>query len=177
MNSLSVGKKDYAQIPAAHFSDWRPTANAAVLLDRLLYRMIDDALNPLILNNSAVGPNTHCLKVLSGFHCSFLCEPSTRAIFGNQNGAVAMLSSFKPASDFFRPAQTLLHQFVSRMVSDCVSRRSVRVVEFLNHFTFQLARIRSAERIPVNVTLLHGSPHSCSSCHSAISSGCCGWAM
>jgi hypothetical protein len=71
------GKKDYPQIPVAHLSDWRPTANAAVLLDLLLYRMIDDALNPLILNNSAVGPNTHCLKVLSGFHCGVLVESSS----------------------------------------------------------------------------------------------------
>jgi hypothetical protein len=31
--------------------------------------MIDDALNPLNSNHSAIGPNTHCLKVLSGFHC------------------------------------------------------------------------------------------------------------
>jgi len=27
----------------AHLSDWRPTANATVLLDHLLYRMIDNA--------------------------------------------------------------------------------------------------------------------------------------
>jgi hypothetical protein len=68
LNSLSVGMKDYAQIPAAHLGDWSP-ANATVLLDQLLYRVIDDALNPLDLNDSAVGPNTHCLKVVSGFHC------------------------------------------------------------------------------------------------------------
>jgi hypothetical protein len=69
VNSLSIRKKDYAQIPVAHLCDWRPTANATVLLDFLLCRMIDDALNPLNSNHSVVGPNTHCLKVLSGFHC------------------------------------------------------------------------------------------------------------
>jgi hypothetical protein len=52
-----------------HLFDWRPTSNATVLLDLLLCRMIDDALNPLNSNHSAIGPNTHCLKVLSGFHC------------------------------------------------------------------------------------------------------------
>jgi hypothetical protein len=31
-------------------------------------------------------------------------------IFGNQNGAVAMLSSFKAATDLFGLAQELLHQ-------------------------------------------------------------------
>jgi hypothetical protein len=133
VNSLSVGKKDYPQVPAAHLSDWRPTANATVLLDRLLYRMIDDALNPLILNNSAVGPNSHCFKVLSGFHCAVLGEPSTRAIFGDQNGAVAVLSSLKAAPDFFSPAQGLLHQLISSVVGDCVSRHSVFVVYLLSH--------------------------------------------
>lgn len=125
MNSLSVGKKNYAQIPAAHLSDWRPTANASVLLDHLLYRVIDDALNPLILNNSAVGPNTHCLKVMSGFHCGVLGEPSMRAIFGDQNGAVGMLSPFETTSDFLSRAEAFLHQFVSRVVCNCVASDSV----------------------------------------------------
>src|SRR6266404_6644953 len=58
------------------FCDWRPTANETVLLDPLLCRMIDDALNPLNSNHSAVGPNTHCLKVLRGFHCGVPGEPS-----------------------------------------------------------------------------------------------------
>jgi hypothetical protein len=79
------------------------------------------SLNPLILNNSAVGPNMHCLKVLSGFHCSVLDEPLTRAIFGNQNGAVGMLSSFKTTSDFLSPAEAFLHQFVSSVVRNRVA--------------------------------------------------------
>jgi hypothetical protein len=99
VNSLSVGKKDNAQIPAAHLSDRRPTANATVFLDHLLYRVIDDALNPLVLNNSAVGPNAHCLKVVSGFHCGLLGEPSMRAIFGDQNRAIGILLSLQTATD------------------------------------------------------------------------------
>lgn len=95
MNSLSVGEKDYAQIPAAHLSDWPPTANATVLLDFLLYRMIDDALNPLILNNSAVSPNTHRLKVLSGFHCGILREASV-AIFDDWKIVLSICS--RPSS-------------------------------------------------------------------------------
>lgn len=37
--------------------------------------MVDDALNPLILNNCAVWPSTHCLKILSGFHQDIPGEP------------------------------------------------------------------------------------------------------
>ena len=55
-----------------------PNDESAVLLNLFLYRVIDDALNPLDLNDSAVGPNTHCFKVMSGFHYGFLCVPSTR---------------------------------------------------------------------------------------------------
>jgi len=55
MNSLPVVKKYYAQIPAALFIDWRPTADATIRLDLLLYRVIDNALNPLEFNDSAVG--------------------------------------------------------------------------------------------------------------------------
>src|SRR5438046_950378 len=78
-----------------------PNANATVLLDLLLYRVIDDALNPLILNNSAVGPKTHCLKVLSRFHCGVLAEPSTSAILGDQDRAIGMLSPVQTPADFF----------------------------------------------------------------------------
>jgi hypothetical protein len=125
VNSLSVGEKDYAQILAAHLGDWRPTANATVLLDLLLYRVIDDALNPLDLNDSAVGPNTHCLKVMSGFHCGVLGELSTRAIFGDQNCAVGMLTPFKTPPDFFGFEQAFLHPFSSSVVGYGVSRRLV----------------------------------------------------
>jgi len=125
VNSLSVGKKDYAQILAAHLGDWRPTANATVLLNLLLYRVIDDALNPFDLNDSAVGPNTHCLKVMSGFHCGVLGEPLTRAIFGDQNRAVGMVSPFKTSPDVFSFEQAFLHQFISSVVGYDVSRRFV----------------------------------------------------
>ena len=144
MHSLSIGKKDYAQILVTHLSNWRPTANATVFLDLLLYRMIDDPLNPLILNKSAVRPNTHCLKVLSGFHYGVLGEQSTRAIFGNQNGAVGMLSSFKTASDFLGPAEAFLHQLISSVVGDSVASDPVQVVELLSHFIIQLELVGSA---------------------------------
>ena len=104
--------------------------------------MIDDALNPLDLNNSAVGPSTHCLKVLSGFHSGILVETPTLAIFDDQFGAVAMLSTFETAPDFFGLAQAFLHQFIASVVGNCVARHSVRVAELLGHVGFSTSDYR-----------------------------------
>lgn len=71
MNSLSVGKKDYAQIPVTHFGDWSPAANAAVLLDLLLGRMLDDSLNPVDSNNSAAGRTRIASKYWVVFTAAF----------------------------------------------------------------------------------------------------------
>jgi hypothetical protein len=87
--------------------------------------VIDDALNPLNLNNSAVGPKTHCLKVLSGFHWCVLGKLSTLAIFGDQNRAIGMLSPFQAPADLFGFEQVFPHQFIASVVCDRVSRHPV----------------------------------------------------
>ncbi len=60
---------------------------------------------------------------MSGFHCGVLGEPSTHAIFGDQNRAVGMFSPFKTPPDLFGFEQAFLHQFVSSVVGDSVSLR------------------------------------------------------
>jgi hypothetical protein len=68
VDGLAVFEQDDAQNAILHFCDPRPTANPAVGLNFLAQGVLNDALNPFIPNDSAVGALAGVLKVLRGLH-------------------------------------------------------------------------------------------------------------
>jgi hypothetical protein len=78
MHGLSVWKQYNAQKPAVHLRNWRPASNPPVLLNGLLDRMIDNALNPLIANDGAVRPLTSRLEVGGALHFAILYGETLR---------------------------------------------------------------------------------------------------
>jgi hypothetical protein len=56
MHHFSIGEQYNAQKLAVHLCNRRPSADASVLLDGFLHRMIDHALNPFVTNDRTVRP-------------------------------------------------------------------------------------------------------------------------
>jgi len=69
VNGLAVLEQDNSQCAIFHFGDARPTANSAIRLNFLAQWILNNALNPFILNEGAVGALAGILEVLCELHC------------------------------------------------------------------------------------------------------------
>lgn len=68
MHCRSVWQKYNAQIPAVHLRDACPKSKAAIILNRLAHRIINDVLNPLQTNHRPVRSLAHCLEIAGELH-------------------------------------------------------------------------------------------------------------
>jgi hypothetical protein len=72
MHGFCVGEQYNAQKLAVHFRNRRPAPNPPILLNCLLNRMINNALDPLVANDNAVWPLTGRSEIPSAFHFAIL---------------------------------------------------------------------------------------------------------
>ena len=68
MDGFPVRKQNDPQIPPAHFRNGCPAANPAILLNNFILRVVDDMLNPFLLDDGTIRTLTHGMKVLGEFH-------------------------------------------------------------------------------------------------------------
>jgi len=68
VNSLSVRQEYNPQVSSAHLGNWSPAANSTILLNNLLHRVFNDALNPFQLNRCPIGALAHRAEVLCELH-------------------------------------------------------------------------------------------------------------
>lgn len=80
MNSLAIWQQHNTQVSTVHFSDSSPPTNSTIGLDLLSFRSLDDALNPLIFDQRAVGPGPHRQEIICRlqYALSMLAEPTIR---------------------------------------------------------------------------------------------------
>jgi hypothetical protein len=67
MNGLAVLEQDDAQGTVIHFRDARPAPDPSIRLAFFPQRILDNALDPFILNHNTVGTLTGVKKVLRRF--------------------------------------------------------------------------------------------------------------
>ena len=72
MHSFSIRKEYNAQKLPVHLFNWCPAPNSSILLNGFLDRMIDYALNPLVVDNSAVWSPTGRVEIGSALHLAIL---------------------------------------------------------------------------------------------------------
>jgi len=72
MHGFPIREQYNAQKLAVHLCNRCPSADAPVLLDGFLGRMIDHALNPLVANDSTVWPLTSRYEIASALHLAIL---------------------------------------------------------------------------------------------------------
>lgn len=68
MYGFSIRQQYHPQILSTHLLDWRPASNPPVLLNRLLYGVLNHPLNPLKLDHCSVRAQARRLKVLCELH-------------------------------------------------------------------------------------------------------------
>ncbi len=68
MDGLPVRQQNAPQIPPVHLRNGRPTANPAILLNDFFLRVVNDMLNPFLLDDGAIWALTRGMKVLGEFH-------------------------------------------------------------------------------------------------------------
>ncbi len=93
MNRLSIFEQDNAQSAISHFSNPRPFSNSPIALSFFFYRMLDDELDPFILDFRPVWAQTGILKILRCFHFINYSRVYNRAMSLRR---IAMIARWKP---------------------------------------------------------------------------------
>jgi hypothetical protein len=74
MDGLTVRQKHNTQEAILHLWHLHPAANSAISLDGFAKRLPDGLFNPLLSDESPIGPATDCLKVACDFHLANVAD-------------------------------------------------------------------------------------------------------
>ena len=68
MDGFPVRQQNDPQIPPVHLRNGCPTANPAILLNDFFLRVVNDVLDPFLLDDGTIRTVTHGMEVLGEFH-------------------------------------------------------------------------------------------------------------
>ena len=90
MNGFPVFQQYYAQVLPASSFNFGPTPDSTVLLNHLLFRTLDDMLNPFKLDLGAVWPLLQTQEILGQFHVNQACSIAVSAVQTRSTSASCM---------------------------------------------------------------------------------------
>ena len=90
MDGLTVRQKHNTQEAILHLRHLHPAPNSAISLDGFAKRLPDGLFNPLLSDESPIGPATDCLKVACDFHLANVADSPFVCLF-------CRLSKYPPA--------------------------------------------------------------------------------